>query len=106
MWLNYWWVPLTILYYCLYSYISKLGNNTESYKYLILLYILGLVSIWPVVARFSKNIVADGILFDFIIIGSFYGTMFAIGAGKGLSLLQLFGGLMAIGGILMMKVGG
>ena len=102
--IQYWWVPLVIIYYILYAYLSKKGNNIESYKYLIWLYVLNLINMWPIIVRFSKNIVTDGILFDFIIIIAFYGTMFAIGEGKGLSSLQLCGAGLALGGILLMKV--
>ena len=69
---QYWWVPLAICSYILYAWLSKRSNEDSSYIYVIYLYLIQALGLWPLIAKFSKNLLFDGILFDFIIITTFY----------------------------------
>jgi len=99
------WIPIAIIYYIIYAMFSKYANDYDSLKYTIALFFLQAFGLWPIVARYSDNLIRDGLLFDFVIIITFYGTMLIMGCGRNFSVAQWVGTITALVGILMIKVG-
>lgn len=99
--IHYWWVPLVILFYVISSYLSVYAK--EGWKYVILLYLLQCLGLWPLVAKYSKNLAADGLLFDVLILTSFYCTIWYMGQMQDFSITQWLGFGLALVGIFLMK---
>lgn len=66
------WIPILILMMIAQAWLSY-KNNTESqtHLWLILLYVLSLLQIWPIVSKFSKDLFFDGLVFDIILFFSY-----------------------------------
>lgn len=99
--INYWWIPCATIYYTLVAVLSVYAK--ESWKWVIILQLMGLVSLWGIVARYSKNLVADGMIFDLLILSTFYGTMLVMGQSKGYTIPQWIGFGLCLVGILLIK---
>lgn len=101
--LHYWWVPATIFYYCVTSWLTVLVKDEQGWKYFIILQAVQLLSLWAIVAKFSRNIVFDGMLFDVLILASFYVMMFSLGQMEGFTGKQWTGCAFCVLGLLMIK---
>lgn len=100
------WVPIAILFYMGYAWITK-QNNELGGNWLYILYIYGAFGqIWPLVSRYSKNLLIDGFIFDTIIIAAYVSTLIYLGAGESFNKIQWCGAGLALIGILMMKLEG
>jgi len=99
------WIPIVIIYYSIYALISKKINDGYHWGWIIVLFLIQALGFWPIVAKFSKNIILDGILYDSIIVLSFYVTMIILGVANEFSLIQYIGMSIAFIGFMMLKFG-
>ena len=99
--LYYWWIPFVMVLYFLAGYLSTLAS--QSWKWVGILMVVQFLGLWPIVARYSKNIAADGILYDVILLGSMYGAFWYFGQMDSFSILQWVGLGLAIIGVILMK---
>lgn len=99
------WIFCTILFYSLYAWVS-VQNNLYGEKWGILLWFLPFIfPIWPIISKFSKNIVFDGLLFDSLLTLSYTATILYLTNGFiKLQYIQIFGIFLIILGIFLMKV--
>jgi hypothetical protein len=103
--LYYWWVPSTFLFYAVYSWFSVKSNQTGEIKWAYIAYALGaLCPFWIVVARYSKNLIFDGLLYDNMILGGFLVTTTALGVGIGFSTHNWVGVGLVVAGFILMKL--
>jgi hypothetical protein len=70
------------------------------------LYALNVFGLWPWIARFSKNIVFDGLLYDLVIFFAFYLTVLYLGEAENFTRWQWIGCILVVIGFMTMKVGG
>jgi hypothetical protein len=103
--LEYWWIPVVIIYYIIYAYFSKLNGDTKYLSYFFLLYIMQAMAIWPIVSRYSKNVLIDGMIYDLIIVMVFYGTLIWMGAARPFGWLQWTGLVLMVAGTILIKLG-
>jgi len=86
-----WWVPLVVVYYIVYSWLSK-QNNEFGGKWLWIALIWGAICpMWIVVSRLSKNLLFDGMLYDNLMFLTYVCTMIFLGAHARLVIHQWFG---------------
>lgn len=69
--LQYWWTPIVLLWYFVYAWLSK-ENQALGGKWLFILWAWGAWPGWAIVSRHSKNLMLDGIIYDSLILLSFY----------------------------------
>lgn len=106
MWVYLVCIPYAIIYYVLAAYLSKRLNDDPASIYLFSsLWVIQLFGIWPIMARYSKNIIFDGTLYDMLIFISYYLTLILMGAGKGFTAVQWGGCLLVLVGLLVLKLG-
>jgi len=98
------WVPAVIAWYVLYSYVSKLSNDTKSISPLIFLFLLGSCPIWALLSRYSKNLIFDGMLYDILMSVTFVVTMSLLGSGDSFSTQNWIGAILVVLGFILMKV--
>ena len=105
----YWiWIPAAILLYIVCGYWTIWANDKSdpnSIRWVWALYLINILGLWPWIARFSKNLVLDGLLYDLIIFFVFYLTVLCLGAAKGFTTVQWVGTGVVIVGFVMIKVG-
>lgn len=99
--LNYWWVPVVLIMYAITSWLSVHAKN--GWQFVFGLYILQCFGLWPIISRYSKNLPLDVLLFDLLIIISFYVTLWYMGQMTQFTFWQWFGFVLAITGIFLMK---
>lgn len=102
---SYWWVVAVIVVYSIQAFLSKRNNgDTATFTTALLLYLSGIIPIWTIVSRYSKNLVFDGLLFDSLLMLSFTGTMFLLGAAQHFTTHQIIGVVMVVVGLIAIKV--
>ena len=62
------WVPFMVGIQILSGYLSVKLNQTQNNTWFFLSWGLVLIPIWQLVAKYSKNLIFDGLIFDVIII--------------------------------------
>ncbi len=102
------WVPLAILLYVVSAHWTVWANdrnNPESWKWVAALWVLNLCGLWPLVARYSRSLVLDSLLYDLIIFFTFYITLVCLGAAERFNGWQWIGCVAVISGFLLLKIG-
>jgi len=103
--LYYWWVPSTFMYYALYHYVSVRSNQTGNMKWVWIGYTIGaLCPFWILLARQSKNLLFDGVVYDNMILLSFITVASMMGVGEHFSAVNWLGICCAVLGLTLMKV--
>jgi hypothetical protein len=92
--------------YSLYAYVSRYNNIKHSLLSFIIVSLVGAFPLWSFVSRVSKNLLFDGLLYDSCMLLSFVITFILLGEGKAFNLIQWFGLISCIMGLILMKVGG
>jgi len=98
------WIPVVIIYYVLYAALSHHSNESGEWRHTAYLFGMQLFAIWPLVARYSSNLVYDGIVYDFIVVMTFYLTLAYFGCTQNFTWLQWSGFGLAVSGLILMKV--
>lgn len=102
--MHYWWsVPACILMYSIYARLAFINNTFKSNWAFILLSIIGALPLWSFVSRASKNLVFDGLLYDFLIVTSYTITMVLLTNSK-FAWYNTVGVLLMICGLLLVKI--
>lgn len=100
--MSYLWIPFVILYYILFSWLSK-QNNQHGGSWILIMYVYG--ALWPgwiILSRLSKNLLFDGMLYDNIMFLTYALTMIVLGAGTKFTIHQWVGiGLVIVGSVLI-----
>lgn len=101
------WIPSAIILMVVCGYFTLWANSDgpESWKWVGALYVLSLFGLWPLVAKFSKNLIVDALLYDMIIFFAFYLTMLHLNVAEQFTVTQWVGTMMVIAGFIVIKVG-
>jgi hypothetical protein len=99
-----WWIPLVIIYYVGYAWLSVKNNESSTtLNWFMILYLYGgIIQIWVIVSRFSKNIFFDALLYDFVLITSQNVALIYFSNTK-FSITQTIGVILATLGLLMIR---
>ena len=93
-----WWIPTAIIYYIIFSWLSR-QNNVLGGKWFWILFAFGaFCPIWLIVTRISKNLLFDGMLYDNIMFLTYALTMFYLGDAEKMTPLQWIGLTFVVGG--------
>jgi len=101
----YWWVPVLILTTVFYYYCSVWANDTRAIAPMFYMWLIQAFGLWPVVARYSKSLLFDGLLFDGILMVTCVAVLAAYGKTESFGLWQWSGVAMTIIGLLLVKTG-
>ena len=107
-----WWVPITIFYYVVYSWLSKWNNDLASdgtvwytqFSFWFMFAWGALCPLWLIISRISKNIAFDGMLYDNIMFLTFISTMAFLGAGSKFAAHQWIGVALIVLGSVFMRI--
>ena len=103
--LNYWWIPCILLISLGHAKLSVLNNNSNNTKIILILFIYGAVfQLWPIVSKYSKNILFDGALYDVIFFVVYLAGMLYFGSAQKISGIQYCGLFVVIVGFILMKI--
>lgn len=102
----YWSIPAVCIMYILYGILTKQNNMHQTALWFWLLSITGAFPLWSFVSRVSKNLLMDGLLYDFFMLIAYVGTLIFLGEAKAFSMVQWLGMACCVTGLLLMKVGG
>ena len=92
-----WWVPLVLVYYGFYAWLSR-QNNLHGGKWLAFMVLCGMVSLWVLVSRYSKNLIRDGLLYDSLMLFAQNFVWILMGVAAGFGIRQWAGvALMVVG---------
>lgn len=97
------WIPLVVLYYAYYAYLSNKHNLSPTFFSSVKLYLIGgLVQLWVFVSAVSTNIVFDAILYDLIMVVTQI-IVLVILSGNSFTVQQALGLILAITGLLLIR---
>lgn len=97
-----WWL-IIFVFYCGQAYISKLNNNIGG-QWFYFAWLSSIIPIWALIARHSKTLLIDGIIYDVVLFISYVLTFTLLGEAKGFNWQQWLGLIITIFGVLLMKV--
>ena len=98
------WTTVVIVLYAIAAVISKKVNETQSWNWVMVSYCVGLFGMWPIVAKYSKNLLFDRFLYDLCIMLGWYFTMIYLGAAKDFGSWQWLGMAMIFFGFIFLKI--
>ncbi len=96
------WILFASLQYLLVSYVAFKASKTQSTSAFILMYCMVLIPTWTTVCKFSRNLVVDGFIFDFILAGS-WTVMSVVFENKNFGAAQYAGILLMFSGFILFK---
>lgn len=99
------WCGYLILHMTLSAYFSSKLNTTGDKTWFFLVWGLGLIPVWAIVSKFSRNIAADGMLYDTLITLVYYpALMYFAGTMGNTHWWHWLGFAMAIGGAFLVRM--
>ena len=98
------WVPAIIAFYSFYAYLSKTYNETRTWKTFVVLLLVGVCPCWPIVCRFSKNLLFDSVLYDNLMFLAFAGTLVLLGTGYHFRYWQWIGLVLIVAGSICLRI--
>jgi len=97
-----WWVPGVVIYYVIYYWMSVKVNKGQSNWFWIMAVFGALCPLWLLVSWVSKRLFIDGVIYDQLMLVTYYATMIALGQGVKFTTYQWVGvGFLLTGGVLM-----
>lgn len=106
MWFYLAWIPAAAVFYAFAAIFTKWANDDPAaWRWFFVLYFMQAFGLWPIVAKFSKDIIFDSFLFDAIIFSAYFVTLFALGAGSKFTTVQWTGTTLLIVGFILLKIG-
>jgi len=101
-----WWIPAVIVMYIWQAWLSQKVNAPASHwRYFTMLWIAGCIPLWTIVAKVTKNMMFDALLYDLIMFTAFTGALIKMGACKSFNCLQWVGLTMCLIGFVIIKIG-
>ena len=100
------WIFFLILLNFASAYISKRYNDVKNMYYTILFYLIGmcLTTVWIVVIKYSKNLMADSVLYDLILTLSFTSALVFVGCASHFNWINWVGLVLAMIGLVLLKI--
>ena len=98
----WYWIVFTI-FSCIAAKISLLSSQHGG-KWFFLIWFIYIVPFFPLLTIWSKNLLIDSLVYDFIILFTYTGIYIASGVSKSFSLVQYIGLTLTILGFIMMKI--
>ena len=101
------WISFIVVLYAVVALVTKWANEepTDTWRWVIILYALGFFGAWPIVAKFSKNVVFDALLYDIVMFFAFNVTLIILGCANKFTSLQWVGVFVVMAGYVLLKVG-
>jgi len=63
-----------------------------------------MIQIWPIISRYSKNLIFDGVLYDFVMMIGYLGALLYLSMAKNFHRGQWAGLVLVMIGLMLMKV--
>ena len=100
--MNIWMWIAFFIFSCLGAWISRLNNLNPNWFWASCL--ISIVPVFPIIARFSKSLLIDGIIYDVVIFLAYLITLCILGCATKFTLVTWLGVLLTVIGVILMKV--
>jgi len=105
--LNYWWIPFICLSAGLAGYFSHKANLSGENHWVVYLWLLNVVPLWAVIAKYSKNILTDGLIYDILLTVVYTATvMYMVNKTVSFNWIQICCVLIMILALIVFKIAG
>jgi len=105
--IQYLWIIALFITSVLAAYFSYRSNVTNDFKWTVYLWALNLLPLWALIARYSKNILFDGILYDILLTVIYTVTMmWFMSRSVSFSVTQVICMIVMVIALIVFKVGG
>lgn len=98
------WVVI-IIWYAIYGWVSIKSNEVKTNGWMLANILVGICPLWAIIARYSKNIMWDGIIYDVLVFSAFYAALLYFGHEMNFGPKQLLGLGLIGAGMLIYKLG-
>lgn len=105
MTLFYLWIPALIILCVAEAYVGVISNNSKDWKWFFICWVLMFPPMWPLISRYSKNIIRDGLIFDALSTSIYLIVPVCMGLAKDFSWAQWAGVGLIFTGLILMKLG-
>lgn len=99
------WIPIIFLIYVVFAYLSEKSSGSEGFgRWFLMLALLNAMPMWPLVSKYSKNLLFDGMLYDIVIASGYVaGIIYFTGSFSKLTWINWTGIVVALCGLLMLR---
>src|SRR5208283_4577471 len=80
---------IVFFYNCVGAWINKLNNDGKGW--FIWACIISACQLFPIISKYSKNLLVDGLIYDVVIFFAYLITLMVLGCGKAVSFIQWTG---------------
>jgi hypothetical protein len=84
------------------AWVNKLNNDNP--KWFWAACVISICPIFPIISRYTKNLLIDGIIYDVVIFLAYLIVLMMLGCGKSVTLIQWGGVALTLIGVVLMKV--
>jgi hypothetical protein len=99
-----WWIwGLIFLFYIGHTFVNWKNNQLGQWWFWFACFVT-MIPVFPLVMRFSKNLLWDGLIYELMMLLSYVLTLLLLGSGKGFNVVQYLGLLLILIGFILMKV--
>jgi hypothetical protein len=96
-----WWL-IAVLFYMGQAWVSNKQNLNGGYWFWIAVFYSAL-PVWPLIAKASKNLLIDGMIYDVVLFFSYALTLMFLGCAKAFTAVQWMGFALVMVGFLLLK---
>jgi hypothetical protein len=97
-------IPLTFINGMALGYFSMVSSVSKDWTSFIFLVLINVIPLWAFIAKYSKNLIFDELLYNIIVVVSELIAVLALGGGVKFSPLNWLGFLLALIGFVLLKL--
>ena len=87
------------------AFFSVQQNTTGNIKLFFAIWAIGMIPMWAIISRYSRNLTADGLLYDFAITLIYYPALCYFSAeGFNLRWWHVLGFVLALAGVTLVRI--
>lgn len=105
--LQYWWIPVIIVYNIIYAWLSMKNSADTGNGWLLVNLAWGCLTLWSIVSKYTakEDMVFNALLYDMVILIAFQVGMVMFGATAKFNIYNWTGMMIAIFGLFIFKMG-
>ncbi len=106
MWHYFVWIPSLIIVILFHTFCSNQLNVTKNNTWIVATIIMGVFIqfAWSYVAKYSQNLIIDGLMFNVLLLSTYLSTMWYLGASKGFTTFQWIGVAIVFLGFVLLQI--
>ena len=100
--MRFWWIPVVVVYHVVLAWYS-IQNQAHGGRWFAWTLVWSLCPLWAIVSRYSKNLMLDSLIYDWLIVVSFNATLVWLGCSEKFGWVNWLGVGLAVVGFALVR---